>query len=348
MPDADDEVDYKGSQRGREHLARRAFQPFPGDGADPAEGLRERERIEHVVAHPRPERDVPAPPVVLKAQGEDGPFEILREVYAQHLRHAAGDVDAAREVAVELHAVGQRSEGHDRAVPVPHVPEHRVRHDARALGDDELPEIAPHCQLYAVFELVPVEAPLRAQLILKVAEARDRPLYDLREERHEQRVLAEVPLRLHLPPVAVHDIAHGLKGEERQAQRQYQLEREALTPEQSRKRLEREAEVLEHKELAEGQQAERQHDQPFAPCRHAPLLLRQLLHFSVQAPQKQARPPGQKRGKSEVRDRRAPAEDIKAAARREQQRPLALFRQHIVQQYQRRDKYQKSDRRERH
>src|SRR5690606_2170462 len=89
------------------------------------------ERVIHVVAKPRGERHVPAPPEVAEVDGLVRAVEIFRQANAEQARRADGDVGVAREVGVYLE--GERVEGEqvlDRAV-LGRVGKDRVREGSR-------------------------------------------------------------------------------------------------------------------------------------------------------------------------------------------------------------------------
>ena len=51
----------------------------------------------------------------------------------------------------------------------------------------------------------------------------DRPLYQLREEGHEQRKPEQILLRAACPAVYIYDVTHSLKSVERDSHRQHQV-----------------------------------------------------------------------------------------------------------------------------
>lgn len=100
---------------------------------------------------------MPPAPVIGQGGGVERPTKVLRQLDAEHLGHAAGDIDATGEVAVELDTVEEDSRHNDRAGVIIVVGQHRIHQDGGPLGDDQLLKIAPHGQLNSVFNLVPVE-----------------------------------------------------------------------------------------------------------------------------------------------------------------------------------------------
>ena len=70
------------------------------------------ERDIQILAEPRAERDVPAPPELRHAQRQIRAAEVLRDVEAQHPADADGHERVAPEVKIELERIRER--GHPR------------------------------------------------------------------------------------------------------------------------------------------------------------------------------------------------------------------------------------------
>ena len=154
VPDADDKKrDQRGHGR-RQDLADVVAEVLLGVAAPVEKRLRDRQRVEQVVAQPVAERDVPAVPVLGECAREVRPAEVFAHGDAEHLRHAARDVDAAGEVGIELQRVHERGQQHVRAGVVGVRPGDGVDHAHGAVGDDELLEKAPQDQLRAVADVV--------------------------------------------------------------------------------------------------------------------------------------------------------------------------------------------------
>ena len=77
------------------------------------------QRNVEIIAEPRAQADVPAPPEILQARGEIRLAEVDHEVEAQQLRAAAGDIAVAAEVAVDLpgECIAPRQHGQAAAGP---------------------------------------------------------------------------------------------------------------------------------------------------------------------------------------------------------------------------------------
>src|SRR5690554_4264589 len=58
-----------------------------------------------IVAEPGGERDVPAPPEILKARRTVGLVEVIEKAIAKQRRNADGNVAIARQVAIDLHGI---------------------------------------------------------------------------------------------------------------------------------------------------------------------------------------------------------------------------------------------------
>ena len=244
VPDADDEIDDERRERRGKDLAARAPDVCAGPAGESAEGFRQRQRIKHIVAHPRAERDVPAPPVFRQGHCEDRAAEILGHVNAEHPRDTARNIDAAGKIAVELNAVEQNAAGNDRAAVGAVFRDDSVDQHSRPVGNDELFEIPPEAKLDAEFEIAPVQTALSQKLRGKLVVPADGALHHLREERDEQAVFQRVFLRGELSAVDVDDIAHALKDEIRQAQRHDEIPPGKLVPEGGRQRGGREVPVF--------------------------------------------------------------------------------------------------------
>ena len=161
VPDADDQIDDERRKRCGKNLAACALDMRAGPAGKFPEGLGQRQRIKHIVAHPRTERNVPAPPVFRQGHCEDRAAEILGHVNAEHPRDAACDVNAAGKIAVKLNAVEQNAAGNDRAAVGAVLRDDSVYKHGGPVGDDKLFKVAPEAQLNAKLQIAPVKAALR-------------------------------------------------------------------------------------------------------------------------------------------------------------------------------------------
>ena len=108
--------------------------------------------------------------------------EVLLETNSHHLGDTDRDVDAAREVRVDLYRVKQDQEKHVNTVIRRGVAKHRLDNYKYAVGDDELFEISPKDSLQTELERLSRERMRHLKLCGKVSVSRDRTLRKLREE----------------------------------------------------------------------------------------------------------------------------------------------------------------------
>src|SRR5213078_2856771 len=85
------------------------------------------ERDVEIVAQPRREGDMPAPPELTKAGGDVRHAEVLRDLEAEQARAADGDVRVTGEVEVDLEGEGVRPEPQLGRVALPGVVEDKIR-----------------------------------------------------------------------------------------------------------------------------------------------------------------------------------------------------------------------------
>ena len=251
MPDADDEVDEEGRGGGRKDLAGRALQVFSGPFSEFSERFRQGKRVEHIVAHPAAQRDVPAPPIVGQGCGEQRTAEILHHVDAEHARDAARDVDAAGKVAIELDAVEENARRDHGPAVWAVFQDDIVDQDRGAVCNDELFEIAPERELEARLKIRPAEIALGRQLRGELAIAADRPLNHLRKKRDEKCVFQHVFLTFLLAAVDVDDIAHRLENEKRQPERHEEIPARDVRTQRRGQQLQREIPIFHREKQAE-------------------------------------------------------------------------------------------------
>ena len=98
---------------------------------------------------------MPSAPVFVDALGEVRTLEVVDQIDAEELSHAAGDIDTAREVGVQLERIEQDGEGQRRTgilVVALRGSGNGVDRHNRSVSDDQLLEEAPQNQLRTVFE----------------------------------------------------------------------------------------------------------------------------------------------------------------------------------------------------
>ena len=347
MPDADDEVDDERRQRRGEDLARRAADVRSGPAGEFAEAPGERDGVEHIVAHPRAEGNVPAPPVVGERRGKDRAAEVLRHIDAEQARDAAGNVDAAGKIAVELDAVEQNAARDDCAAVGAVVLDDGVDQHGGPVGDDELFEVAPQAQLDAEFEVAPVEAPLGRQLRRELVIAADGPLYHLREEGDEQAVAKGIFLRVRLSAVHVNHVADGLKDEIGQAHGHDKIPPGQLVPEGGRQGGGREVPVFHQIQKPEAQNGAHGADALF-DVPHGGLRLLVGRGAGVLPGKQQSGQPGDGGDEHEPHGTFDPACEVEHHARQQQHDPLELLRHQIIEDHARCHEPDEGERGKRH
>ena len=156
VPDADDqEYDQRGERR-RQHLGdmRAGFGLAEAGALHLLARVKERgadrQRVEDVILHPRAQRDMPSAPVLVDTLREVRTPEVFDHIDAEELRDAAGDIDTAREVGIQLEGVQQDREGQRRTgiLIVALIGRgHGIDRDDRSVRNDQLLEEAPQDQL---------------------------------------------------------------------------------------------------------------------------------------------------------------------------------------------------------
>ncbi len=201
-----------------------------------------------VVAEPRGERHVPAPPKFRDRFRDVGVIEVLLELEAEHAPEADRHVGVAAEVEVYLQGVGEDADPkrHNRCLAFAKRADRHIHRSQRVRQQHLLRE--PHHEaLDAEREIHPRDA-LVAQLLRDVVVFHDRAGDELREHRDVEREVDDVAVRLHLAAVDVDQIRHRLEGEERDADRKRQIVIRDMDAEDVVDRAEEEAPVFEEAE----------------------------------------------------------------------------------------------------
>ena len=302
--------------------------------AELAERLGKRQRIEHIVAHPRTECDVPAAPVVGERGGKQRSAEVERHINAEHARDAACDIDAAGKIAVQLNAVKQntavRTVLHDDV----------VFQNSCAVSDDDFFEVPPERQLNADLQVIPAQLALCSKLRRQLIETADRSLHHLRKERYEQAVAQRIALGRIFAAVHVNDVAHGLENEKRQTERHDKIPSGNVIAERGRQQLEREIPVFHRVEQAKTADRANYRDLPLFVLYLGLLRLVGRLD-GVIAPENESGYPGHSGHQNHPRKRLDRAGHVKRRTRQQQDAPLCLFRHDVVEQHARNGKYDK-------
>ena len=154
---------------------------------------------------------MPSAPVIRHGIGENRPPEIFCKIDAEKMRHAPGGINSAGEIAVKLNTVKKYGQRDDAPAVTVIIIEDRIDQDSRPVCDDQLLKVSPQHQLNSAAQVFKIEIPLSRQLTAQVAEPADRPLYHLRKERYEKRIMPDIVLHRIFAAVAVDDITAGLK-----------------------------------------------------------------------------------------------------------------------------------------
>ena len=179
------------------------------DPAAPAHPVAAQRNV-HIFPEEGAQRDVPAPPELADAAGNEGRVEILQEAEAQHAAQADGHVGIAGKIEIQLQEEQCRrqpagKEGHLRrqGQGLQHLPAQvRQQHlfpEAQGEAEEALPQ--------ALLRHLPMRDGLR-----HVAVADDGAGDELGEQGHIQQQPQGVPLQGRLAPVHVHGIGDDLEG----------------------------------------------------------------------------------------------------------------------------------------
>ena len=173
---------------------------------------------------------MPSAPIIGNRGCQIGAFKVFIQRYAENLRRACCNINPAGKIAVNLDGIRQRRCRNIGAAEGFGETERIIHQNRRSIRDDHFLKRAPEHQLYAELDACIGKFIRAEQLLRQCAEARNRPLHNLREKGNKQRQLAKVPLRLLLFSVNINQISHGLEGIERNAQGQKKPKNGQLRP----------------------------------------------------------------------------------------------------------------------
>ncbi len=183
------------------------------------------QRDEQVVAQEERQRHVPAPPELGDVHRLERRVEVLGEAEAEQERQPDGHVGVAGEVEVQLQRVAERrAPGRDQPERV--VPgEQRVDRRRDLVGEQQLLREAAGEEEDAR-RGEPRRQPRRqpGELRLDVGVAHDRAGDEVREHRHERRVVHDVLRRPAHAAVHVDRVRHRVEGVERDADREHDVD----------------------------------------------------------------------------------------------------------------------------
>ena len=200
----------------------RPHDQYVDEPARPALSIAAQRDIE-IIAEPRAQRDMPAPPEIGDAARHIGIVEIAHEFKPEHAPQPHGHIGIAGKVKIDLEREG------DYAQPCPHAARRggglvHIPQRADAVGQQHLLGQADDEHIHARGKLGDAARAL-AQLVVQIAVLQDRAGDELREERHERAERHEVSLRARLAAVEVYGVGHGLEGVKRYADGQRQPQR---------------------------------------------------------------------------------------------------------------------------
>ena len=115
------------------------------------------QRNVEIIAEPRGERDVPAPPELSNVATEIGIVEVAHQPNAKQLGHTDGDIGIAREVGVDLEGEEHGRQRQSGTVVGRLVPEDLVHKNGAVVGDGHFLEQSPQHLPQAVHRLVVAE-----------------------------------------------------------------------------------------------------------------------------------------------------------------------------------------------
>ena len=157
---------------------------------------------------------MPSAPEFLNGHGNIRIAEVFQEIEAEHPAHADGHVRIAGEVVINLQGVEQRRRpGIQRAHLLRREGEQTVCGDRQHIGKNHLFAQAVNKAPEALCEILSSRVSI-LNLRLDVDVAHNRARDQLREEGDVQHQIQQVLLDFDLSSVQVNDIAHGLEGEE--------------------------------------------------------------------------------------------------------------------------------------
>ena len=233
VPDAGEEPDQEEVAHG-----------LPGPGPAAPQG------DVHIVPEPGAQGDMPPPPELGDRAGDIGEVEVLQEMETEHPPQADGHVRVAGEVVVDLKGIAQGAQpGHGgRELSAGHAPG-GVGHGGQLVGEEDLfPQ--PHHEAAAPGGEIPPVLPAVEDLIGHGGVFHDGPRHQLGEEGDVEPQPQGIALDLCLAHSNVEDVAHGLEGEEGDADGQLDHRDGHIEPHQ-RQVLQGEGQVFEHKKKAQ-------------------------------------------------------------------------------------------------
>ena len=199
---------------------------------------------------------MPASPEFGDGPTQVGEFEIQQQFDTEKPGYAPGNVGIAAEIAIDLDGEIHRTE-HETASAILFVsPEDAVHFNGHRVSNDQFLEESPEGQPQSVNGQFIIKGPAFFQLRQQVRGTLDRSCHQQREVTHEQTVIRPVAGWCDPAIVNVDHIRKSMKGIERDAYGQQDLERpgiglHAQGLQQTDGRVYKKVEVLEEPEKAE-------------------------------------------------------------------------------------------------
>ncbi len=211
---------------------------------------------------------MPSAPEIGDTRRQIRTLKVFVQRDAKNLSRTRCNIYAAGKIAINLYAIPQRSHCDITAAQRFRKAKNIIHHHRNSVGNDHFFERAPKHKLHTEFHPRIGKFIRAEQLLRKRIETPNRSLYDLREKRYEQRQLCQIPLRLHLFPINVNQVTHGLKRIKRNAQRQKKPEyRQFPANTQPRKQriqvIADKAGIFQYRKYPEVEQERRHKDEPF-------------------------------------------------------------------------------------
>ncbi len=150
-------------------------------------------RIEYVVAQPVRQRNMPTRPKLCDADRSKRCFEVRRQVEAKHFRDAQSSQRIPSKVAIHLHRKRKRTSPRGNEARWIVRSENNVR-DRREhmVGTDDLQKQPTHEHVRTERNGVASNVAWCRRLSVEIAKPHNRSRYEMREERHEQAVVAQI------------------------------------------------------------------------------------------------------------------------------------------------------------
>lgn len=181
-----------------------------------------------IVAEPGGEGDVPTAPEFGDVATEIGYVEIATQLKTKEFGTAYGTIAIAREIAVDLDSKEEGSQPKRGGAGLSEIVPNRVDIPTTTVGDDHFLEESPEDLPDPVEGLRRTKTASRLELRQEIGSTLDRPRDELGEKAYKSQKFDEVACGGNLMPVDIDGIAQRLEGIETDADREYEMEQEAV------------------------------------------------------------------------------------------------------------------------